>query len=64
MPRRRKSRQDIVKAKTGDSRGGGMQYEPPSARLGLVKNGKEEEKEDPLAETLLRAFVFEAIRCR
>ena len=40
-----------------------MQYEPPSARLGLVKNGDEKEDDDPVNESLLRAFVAEAIHC-
>lgn len=41
-----------------------MSYEPPSARLGLVKNGPEEESDqDSIEESLLRSFVAEAIRC-
>ena len=64
MPKKRKSRQDIIKAKIGNTQGGGMSYEPPSARLGLVKNGPEEESDqDSIEESLLRSFVAEAIRC-
>lgn len=64
MPKKKKSRQDIIKSKIGSMQGGGMSYEPPSARLGLVKNGTEEESDlDSIEESLLRSFVVEAIRC-
>lgn len=63
MPRKRKSRQDIIKAKIGNMQGGGMNYEPPTARLGLVKNGDEEDVDEVIEERLLRSFVAEAIRC-
>jgi hypothetical protein len=61
MPKK-KSRRDIIKRKLGDSRGGGMAYLPPTARLTLVKSGKENDDDDDIVkENLLRLFVKEII---
>ena len=63
MPKKRKSRQDIIRGKLGDTRGGGMAYLPPTTRLSLVKSGKEkDDEEEVVKENLLRLFVKEIIK--
>jgi hypothetical protein len=57
MRKKRKSSAEIVRGKIGSAARGGIAYEPPAARSGLMKSGEEESDEEALEEVLLRRFI-------